>query len=239
MRRRIKPRVVWLPQTNANSFGDLSTVYQAFPLPIVGNTGVSAVVELPMVLDNQATAAGVADVTLADINSSGYRLRRIVGKLWLSYSQTGSAEEPPPVQVIVTAGFIIRKANPATGFSLASTVDADLINPGKIENSGDPWIWRRSWTLANRLNLGTDPEVSPFPGSNFGANGGSVADGPHIDQKTARIVGQEERLFLSVSATVFEQSIDNQAVGIVTICTDVRCLASMRTTTGNRRNASR
>jgi len=240
VRRRTKPRVVWLPQTNANSIGDGSTVYQASSFGVNGATGSSSVIEFPMVLDNQASATSPDFTTLADIESSGYRLRRIVGKLWIQYGQTPSVVLIPPVQIIVTAGFIIRKANPATGFSLAaSSGDADLLNPGKIENTGDPWIWRRSWLLGNRLNVGTDPNVDGPPGTNFGTNGGSVADGPHIDQKTARIVGPEERLFLDVSTTVFVESIQPDDVGTVTVCTDVRCLGSLRTNAGNRRNASR
>lgn len=67
---------------------------------------------------------------------------------------------------------------------------------------------------------------------------GSVADGPHVDQKTARIVSSEERLFLTVSATVLTGS-GGELVTSAFVNTDLRVLASMRTSSGNRGNASR
>jgi len=239
MRRRTKPRVVWLPQTNANSFGDATTVYQGFVMPVGGASGAKNVSEFPMVLDNQSSSVFDATSTLADIESSGYRLRRIVGKIWVQYSQTPQVINVPPVQVIVTAGFMVRASNPNTGTSTAKATDIQLVHPGNIDNTGDPWIWRRSWLLGNRLTQGTSVGAAVFPGSNFGPDGGSVADGPHVDQKTARIVGPEERLFLNVGSTVFVESPDLEAVGNLTILTDIRCLGSLRTNAGNRRNASR
>lgn len=63
-------------------------------------------------------------------------------------------------------------------------------------------------------------------------------EGPHVDAKTARIVGPDQRLFLVVTNTIQGGS----AAGGVSSCeviTDLRVLASMRSSQGNRRNASR
>lgn len=256
MRRR-KPRVVWLPQTNANSIGDNTAVYQLFLLSLGGSTGSHVSTELPMVLDSQQSPVFDPTSSLSDIESSGYRLRRIVGKIWIQCGQTvpiafgggGDTNSITPFSAIVTAGFIVRKAETATGRSLASfTGDDTSISPALIENSGDPWIWRRSWLVGNNWARGNvaHPEagvllpINPVPTDNYAPGRGGIADGPHVDQKTARIVGPEERLFLDVTATVLSESGDSgESPLTIAVITDIRCLGSLRTSTGNRRNASR
>lgn len=240
MRRR-KPRVVWLPSTNANSLDAARTNnYQIFSVDASGIAGDFATAEIPVVIDAEGQdPLGATATSLADIYDSGYRLRRIVGKIFALAQQR--AEDTPPA-VIVTAALIVRKVNPVSGQSLASlTLDAELMSPGQIRNINDPWIWRRSWILTNVLATGA--ALSRFGSiptqSNYGARYGSVADGPHIDQKTARSVGPEERLFLNVSSTVLDAGGDPQLTLPVTILTDLRVLGSLKTSVGNRNNASR
>lgn len=66
---------------------------------------------------------------------------------------------------------------------------------------------------------------------------GSVYDGPHIDQKTARRISKEERLFFILSGV----NVGNAATtaGAVRLVLDYRLLASPLRVMGNRRNASR
>lgn len=243
MRRRSKPRVVWLPQTNANSIGDGSQVYQLAILNVTSATGDVGQAELPMVLDAQESAVTDA-ASLSDIESSGYRLRRIVGKVWVQCIQS-AVELDTGSTYVVTAGFIVRRCDTATGASFAVLADATPpfpnIDPGKIDNSGDPWIWRRSWILGNNNSLSATQTFQLMPTRNFGDDyGGGIAEGPHVDQKTARIVGPEERLFLDVTATCLGESIATPALQVqFAVFTDIRVLASLRTTSGNRRNASR
>lgn len=242
MRRRAKPKVVWLPNTNANSIGaGVRTTTQTFIVAAAGAPGDSALGEIPIVIDTPGDPIGAADITLSDIFSSAYRLRRIVGKIWVGANQT---QQDTPQVVQVTAGLIIRRTDPTTGVSMAfETGDATQMDPMDIENSSDPWIWRRAWLLRNILATGATHinEMVGTPTNNMSPGYGSAVDGPHVDVKTARIVGPEERLFLDVSSTVLIQGDDVQAGPAlnVRVFADLRVLASLRSSTGNRRNASR
>lgn len=255
--RRKKPRVIWLPLTNANDIGaagDLtSTVYNAFIVPVSGTTGDVQNTEIPIVLDAPQTAASATDSSLADIESSGYRLRRIVGKIWCALNQSSqgaSSTFDGPQTVIVTAAFMVRQVN-AAGASLQSqnVGGAQGLSPALIENTSDPWIWRRSWILGDRFARGNlDPNIvvgvkptviNEWPQNNFTYYAGGNADGPHVDQKTARIVAPEHRLFLDVSATTLLQGGDVALFSQVSVFTDIRVLGSLTANLGNRRNASR
>lgn len=252
MRRR-KPRVAWLPLTDAHDIGnsgDLTgTVYNAFLVPFTGSTGDTQSVEIPIVLDAQ-TSFSDPNSTLSDIESSGYRLRRIVGKIWVITDQSTAVGLPPdaPGTVLVTAAFIIRQTDQETGQSLAGLTRNAFINPALILETGAPWIWRRSWFLGNRWALNNvtlsgnvgfpNTPLNEWPQNNFSNYAGGNSDGPHVDQKTARIVGPNERLFLDVSATTLLEG-DGAIVSNIAVFTDIRVLGSLRTTTGNRRNASR
>jgi len=248
MRRRNKPKVVWLPAVNNNSIDtNARSMWSVASVPCPTIVGADAtVLETPIVMDGPNSDPLAPNSTLADIESSGYRLRRIVGKLYLflGQSQTSQVED----LYAITAGFIIRRVDPTTGASLASLAGATEIDPADIDNSMDPWIWRRSWILSNGPDGGppggqpsTDTLAAAVGqaggGSNYGKQypGGNL-EGPHVDQKTARIVGPEERLFLNVSATpLFSVANTTTLVAIY----EMRVLASMRTNIGNRRNASR
>lgn len=235
MRRRTKPRVVWLPATNNNSVSpDSRSGIGTFIL----STGVDASnrnqAEVPILIDGNPSVLTAA--TLDDVENNGYRLRRIVGKIFCFQQQVAGNN---PAAVIVTAGLIVRRVSPTTGFSLAFLDGTGKqIDTQDLDNWGDPWIWRRSWVLANALSTdggdSTIADVGPFSNMEYG----SVADGPHVDAKTARIVGPEERLFLDVTVGVLE-GLTAGGVNDVKVVFDLRCLASMRTGAGNRRNASR
>lgn len=250
MRRRTKPRVVWLPQTNANSLGAGTQVYQLGVITATGATGDSTTLEIPLVLDNQQEAFDVNSPSLSDIENSGYRLRRVVGKLWCECANQNIVDGGAtlqPASCIVTAGIIVRRADSTTGGSFAAAAGGEKdINTGFVQNTGDPWIWRRSWTLGNnsalQLLAGTTPNIDSrqnFPTTNFTEYAGGVSDGAHVDQKTARIVSSEERLFLDVSVTTLGEAPGQVGTITVAFWTDFRILGSLRTTTGNRRNASR
>lgn len=248
MRRRTRPRVVWLPQTNRNGIGNLTTTFNLVVQSVSGTSGSSVTTEIPIVLDNQQIATGTTDSSLADIESSGYRLRRIVGKVWCQLAQSDPNLGTVTTQsIIATAGFMVRKATAATGDSYAAAVGATEVDPALIGNTGDPWIWRRSWVLGDNhaagVTFGNPPDVKPlqfFPAQNWGSYGGGIAEGPHVDQKTARKVGPEERLFLDLTATVLGESLAQPGVAAtVAWFTDLRVLGSLQTSSGNRGNSTR
>lgn len=246
MRRRSKPRVVWLPPTNANSIDPSNrSVWQLASVSGIGSAaGDSGTLEVPIVLDGSQSDPLDPTSSLSDIANSGYRLRRIVGKVYCFISQT---EDIFASTFGVTAGFIIRRTD-ETGSSLATQgALQERFSPADIDNSMDPWIWRRSWLLQNGPSHAGDvgavsnevlsEQLGRSPGQNFGFYTGGNAEGPTVDQKTARIVGPEERLFLDVSC-VNLLGAGAETTSLVVIY-ELRVLASMRTNIGNRNNASR
>jgi len=252
MRRRTKPRVVWLPQTNRNSFGNNDTVFQSVVGNVSNSTGDKSQFEIPLVLDSPPQFIGSSTdpttFSLADIESSGYRLRRIVGKVWCQiFSDSGSwlRADTGPEQVIVTAGIMVRRANNVSGDSYAVESTADAVDPQRIENAGDPWVWRRSWLLSARVNQVATSQFTDLleEGSiNNWSNGygSGVADGPHVDQKTARIVGAEDRLFLDITCSTLLEGLGGAEQTRQWQCvTDLRVLGSLKQSVGNRRNSSR
>lgn len=242
MRRR-SPRVAWLPPTNANSVDALGeSNWNTFDID-VGQfaLGERTVAEVPIVLDGDKDPLA-ATTSIADVENSGYRLRRIVGKIFFLLNP--QADESFATTIGVTAGLIVRRIDPSTNASIAIAAlgSTDLIDPAGQRSAGDPWIWHRNWILQD-VNFPFSPSPDwvlsgAAAATNF-AHGPAAVDGPHVDQKTARIVSSEERLFLDVSATVLSLTAGDLATKLLRCFYTFRTLGSMRTTSGNRRNASR
>lgn len=236
--RRAKPRVVWLPPNDDFCIDNVTSQSGVKVFSVdVSPAAPFAVGEIPVVVDAEPDTQAVT-TSLADIASSAYRLRRIVGKIWV---RMGQVDDSNIQFAIVTAGLIVRRVDPVTGTSLVAghPNGAELSSPNELENYSDPWIWRRSWLVGNNVAPGAAASTfPPFPETNEFFSG---LDGPHVDQKTARIVGPEERLFLNVgvrSNKTGEVSVDEIPTGTLVIV-DLRVLGSMRSSSGNRRNASR
>lgn len=251
MRKR-KAKVTWLPVDINNRLGTApvavtnpeigsSHFIQALTGPPLGDPATTS--ELPIVFDQSGSGlvfgAGLLEnQSLADITQSGYRLRRIVGKLFFGCGQSAVRIAGDVTTVIVTAGIIVRRVD-ANGVSLATAGGGGLqlqSNTATLDNIMDPWIWRRSWMLSNLLDpVNNDGLIFPTT-SNISY--GSALDGAHIDQKTARIVGPEERLFLNVTCQGINGNAQSEPL-LILLVGDLRVLASMRSQVGNRRNASR
>lgn len=237
MRNRKRPGVVWLPATTDQAVGDSNSIAQVFQIDISGPSGTTIVGVAPQILDIPAAAGVAGEASLADFEQSAYRLRRIVGKVFVAKAQTDPDTFGPPKSVLCTGGFIILRVD-QNGNPVNGSTDARY-NPQLADSERDPWIWRRSWILGNAFNA--VPGSTTIPGGDLwpknNSEYGSVQDGPHVDAKTARIVRDEERLFFCGAA----MALDGDAQNIVGIrwVTEVRVLGSMLRTAGNRRNASR
>lgn len=249
--RRKKARVVWLPADIDNRLGtapiaasnaatDSSIIIKIFTAPPLGDPVTNE--EIPIVLDQGSstlggTTAALQDKTLADVAESGYRLRRIVGKLFFAAAQDTLSQLGDATTWIVTAGFIVRRvgANGQSVASIASGGSGLLLSTVSLDNLADPWIWRRSFVVSNIVGPTLDHATFPFVNN---LQMGSALDGPHVDQKTARIVGPEERLFLSVSVSGTNGN-SQTSPGAILMLGDLRVLGSLRSNVGNRRNANR
>lgn len=247
MARRIsrRPKVVWLPMDRNNRLGvaggaTLGTDSAMFQINVgagSGLIGATNTVVIPVVGDAPqllALAGSPAGPSLSDYEGSAYRLRRIVGKLFVSIDNT-ALDATAASTVVITCGFIVLRVD---DLGVPINVTTDAYAPAALDGIRDPWIWRRSWVLTNLVQFATiaGAGFQPFPTTN--ADYGSVADGPHVDAKTARVIADEERLFFVAQATNRDGT-GGQGQNLIIITGDLRVLASMRSSQGNRRNASR
>jgi len=234
-KRRTKPRVAWLPHTDTaaiiNPDNNRGTNVIDFEIDVSSAVPFGGIVTaaVPVVIDDKQDPLN-ATTTLADIEDSGYRLRRIVGKCFVGVSQQAAQD---PGLYLIAAAFIILRVSEQNG-SVPLAANLDNYNLFDTRNDDSPWIWRREWILQNALR--TTKVNKDYPLTN--AEYGSGPDGPHIDQKTARVVMSDERLFFVASVMPLAGG-DEQIDGHVGFILTTRVLASMRTTLGNRRNASR
>lgn len=243
-KRRRKARVVWLPPAPESRIGINPAIAGYSPggfqinLDQAAQPAIDAYVTgiIPLVSDipsGSFQGSGLALETLTDIQGSGYRLRRIVGKVFVGLAQSSGATGDIP-QVLVTCGIIVLRVNP-DGTPLLPVADYDQYSPAIINSWADPWVWRRSWMLSNLVEA-TALGLPLYADTNQAY--GSVMDGPHVDQKTARNVLMEERLFFVANAMT-AQTAGGTGNSRVLITGDLRFVASMRRTSGNRGNASR
>jgi len=204
--------------------------------------------------------------TLADLMESAWRVRRVVGKLYATY-QIKDEGIVDPLQTgypacYLKVGLMVRNVDQ---FGQPPGTNVDLLNR---DDYTDPWIWQRSWILGqhqipNRYQTltSTDGVILLQQGLQLGTLGGAAAaaefvayasfprnnaiqsglhDGPHVDAKTNRVIGPEQRLFLHFAAKGLpiqpQGGItgDNDIFGLF----DLRLLGNLQRST-NRRNASR
>lgn len=246
MAKRFKrPQVVWLPPDINNRLGEAPAAAtsggnSAIGIGVIvtgGALGAKTTDLFPIVKDEPQNLTGLTE-TLSDFEGSAYRLRRIVGKLYVAMRQTvNSVTLQTANNVLVTAGFIVLRVDNG-GQPMNSS--APTYDVQAIDNQRDPWIWRRTWALTNVPNLNNAAGVTDdiILGNPSNTDAQSMVDGPHVDAKTARIISDEERLFLVISTTAVDGT-DAQVGNQLLVLWDLRVLASMRKQSGNRRNASR
>jgi len=255
--RRRKPRVVWLPTFGhaTSAFGEVvggaagisgqlnfdtdEVIYDAFPVTFDQSVD-------PAQAQAQQPVGGIYVPNLQDLVSGNeYRLRRIVGKIFIGVT-SDETDDPAQQSALadVAVGFIVAR----TDDDGAPTTDFTEVNPLQHQSMEDPWIWRRRWILnpygnvrqADLANNALDlPGFHMYPSTNAGY--GSASDGPHIDQKTARVIHHQERLYCIVAVRQWTWGGDQQNAGMqLSYLLDYRLLASLRPgSSGNRRNASR
>lgn len=250
-RTRRRPGVVWLPMSIENRMSTdnpligQSCGFGQYAISVTGRAPGAHVENIFPVVADQPQLVEALGQSLASQEKSAYRLRRIVGKIFVEYdTQAGSTFVTG--SVIVTVGFIILEVERSLAFQPKSSLSTDY-SAVSLENIADPWIWRRSWIVGSSsttspgagITRPLDGSFSFAPQNNFTTYGGGVLDGPHIDAKTSRTVRDEQRLAMVISCT--NQSPDSGVGGLpaIIVTTDLRVLASMKNTSGNRRNASR
>jgi len=182
------------------------------------------------------------DFTLADVLGSEYLLRRIVGKVNILHVGT----DETPIYALVCAGFFVARADPENAFyplgagtNVITTPDENRsFSPLEQETQREPWLWRRSWILGNSgvprtfNNVAGTVDAAPWdiiPPCSM--KYGSVLDGPHLDAKTLRRVGQDDRLYFAISSVrwpVSNTPDPQQENGIIVYHVDYRLFGTLR-----------
>lgn len=237
--RRRKPTVAWLPHVlheSSETIGFLrgDNNITATPADTINTVIHALTVDYPAESIRSATESP----TMADYEAGGYRLRRIVGKIFGGVNQDITVDQNTyPVNCIVGAGFMVLRVDANTGAPLG-IANPNQYSPLWLDNTRDPWIWRRTWVLTNQFGMNQGGSLIGYSQNPTAiADYGSVADGGHIDQKTARRIGPEERLFWIVSTCNFGDAATTD--GTFQWLLDYRLLGSPIKVMGNRRNASR
>lgn len=243
--------------------------FDTFEVGVLANGGINSV-ELPLTFDfgteelQTFASENVPNLTLSDLQGSSWRLRRAVGKIHAAFFP-GRVEDNTLIGLNTAVpacklgiGLMVRKVQ-----GQASNTSG---NVGVLDrdDATDPWIWRRTWLLGQDATVcknaffpgiltSLDPVIlapiggvvtkeqyafSMFPQTN--ARYGSVMDGPHVDAKTNRIIGPDERLFLhfATKALPIQPQPTYQDNSSVIGTFDLRLLGHIMRTT-NRRHASR
>lgn len=241
-RRRRKSSVLWLPHVAPDNNPDQGWWTGTISAPALSTTAPATQV-VALTTDYPMEAVRATQVpSMSDLVDDGYRLRRIVGKAFVALDQTvATVGATYPVLVLIGAGFIVLRVDEETGAPLR-LADLTRYSPLELDNTQDPWIWRRAWVLSNPYGTATAiSTANGLMGPASNVDYGSASDGPHIDQTTARRVSKEERLFWVISAKTIATGTDAQLVQPADVrwILDYRLLASPMKIMGNRRNASR
>jgi len=258
---RRRPSVVWLPTFGtdfSDGEGQYSNANGLNGVVFVPNDGKFVNNIEPLTFDYTDSASAEEDDqqrSLQDLSSGNeWRLRRIVGKFHCAAVATEVVSGQTILPTVdLAAGFIILKTDDDGNPQRSADYYAKEA-PLSQDGAENPWIWRRRWLLtplpeqivwdqaATNLTQAS-VDFSSFLGGNgrwpsTTAGYHSVADGPHIDQKTARRIHRAERLYFWMTARAQDNGTD-AVVASLNFQLDYRLLGSVRGATGNRKNASR
>lgn len=215
MRKRRRKRGTWFPNVGtAGLENDPDDDDSGRWFQLICNNGVSTTVVSDLTFDkpfeDELDSDNQTGRSLSDIIGSEYILRRIVGKVFCHRDQFSSAAET--LAVLVTCGFFVARSEDTSTETAGDPkpIGANTLtelrenySPAAVSTVREPWIWRRRWILGNQRltanqTIVVSSGVAAFPPTNAGY--GSVMDGPHLDAKTIRRVGQDDRLWFVVSA---------------------------------------
>lgn len=176
---------------------------------------------------------GSATLPMGAFTQNDYVVKRIVGKLFASRSQEG-AVATTVAATLFGVGFLVARAedldqgggaNQPIGASSASAL-VDNYSPLRAENIHEPWIWRRTWILANQAATNPVNGSNQFPATTAGY--GSIQDGPHIDAKVGRRVRDGERLWVAFAAKNWPLTQTDDVAASIEAHLDYRVLGAPR-----------
>lgn len=217
--RRTKKKYSWFPVrgtaggTDTDNLAPLFFTQQVVSNPVLQAPGATSVDIVPLIPDVPLEGDDI------DVNAGGqliqslgqeYFLERIVGNLFLTFNTDLVNEEEGAGAALCGAGIFVARANDSdAGGGQNSPIGSATVaerqenySPLSEECIREPWLWRRTWILGtNKINTsgaaasGNNREFSTFPATNA-AYVGSM-NGPFIDTRSVRRVGNDERLWFA------------------------------------------
>jgi len=240
MRRRRRTKYTWLPVIGTELEGLAPGEFinkwgRSFSIG-ANNEGAGLVVPLTADLPRDEDIVPGDEGVLSDSIGQEWFLRRIVGKLSISWALNPGADGAD--QICIHAGFFVARASAADGDvpigvapggTWAAGLSPQVYNsydPGSNSTVREPWIWRRTWCLGNP-DIATDTNWPRglFPAHNLGF--ASSLDGPHIDAKTLRRITNDDRLWFALSANTLPLG-DSVGTASALAHLDIRILGNLR-----------
>lgn len=231
--RRRKTRFKWfLPIGSEGPAADIEDdsngIGIALTIPANGTTTLNVT---PLIVDTPSDDIAPGN-PLGFYEGNEYFIKRIVGKLFAGFTQAAASTGTPAV--LLGAGLFVARAEdddsggPLVPIGAGSVAQlTDNYSPLRVENNREPWIWRRTWILSNRLHTAADAGgINSYPRTT--SEYGSVADGPHVDAKTARRVKDGERLWWVLAGRNFPLNTTSNTAEQVTAYLDYRVLGAQR-----------
>lgn len=252
MRRRRRFKGTWLPNIGIVNAIPTRAPTAGREMVVTIGAGSNEVVGgvVPIIMDEpQEPDTFTPDIPLAYFTANEYSIRRIVGKCWIQAradwkaTSTANLNSSSPC-ALVTSGLFVARAGTEDISATNPDVPIGWVAEGAFSYNPDipnairePWIWRRQWVIGNPSitnqlwqNMTVDPGITrpmlawDLPANNF--IGRAVADGPHIDAKTRRRVGNDDRLWWCVFAQNFPR--DTDATNDYTVDLNLDCHLDVR-----------
>lgn len=239
-RRRRRPMVQWAPPVSQETSAESEPSGGGSTFFIVGADGGIEATASPIILDtprNRNNVNNPEDFSLADYLGSAYRLRRVVGRIQAAWSwASAEANVPPAIEIGVGLGVI--DWNTDAG---GPDVDINRVNPLVASSNTEPWIWWRTMVLghgetidASDFAIAESRALATHPPNTAHAFNSSFE---FVDQKTARVVTDDQRLVLICAARQIEPDTVNGDGVVAHFQWHFRTLISLRKMS-NRRNAT-
>lgn len=226
-RRRRRSGGAWFPinPTYYPNFGTFGASWTEETLTIANGAvapGATVVKAIPLTLDaNVNVDTGGADVTLADyVSGQDYLAKRVVGNVWFNHPEaTGLGGDNLCLRSICCIALAVLPYDSAVGGDIG--LDAVEWHPLLAQNTQSPWMWRRTWQLAN-------PTVAYIPGTTSGLGAG-IKDSGFLDTKgIMRRISREQRLYLIAAAGVLEVAGESSNDSVWTFGYDLRIFGQLK-----------
>lgn len=177
----------WFPTAQSNAGTVVTATVGSSPSFLNFQPIIADGLDEPANEENLTGPAGLLGATL----TTSYLIKRILGSIFVAPA-ADNEDATLAVGVLAAAAIFVDSVD-----NQGQLLNGAAWDPLDDDSAQKSWMWRRVWTLGNIPTAGF-PGFYRFPFSN--AEYGSVREGTHVDVKSRRNVGYEQRLFLVQAA---------------------------------------